>query len=202
MNLDQFVATAIGQDNSGELAPDATAAQRLLIDFNRSIDQLVDRHGLEAIGKTLWFAYGCVGDVAHDALQPAGESGYGDFYASLIDLYELGFANYCEDAAHHSHRAANSFATACYMLWDMDGGLEHLTLHARPELFPYAEVLFDFGLSHRHAAVQESFLHGLGHLHGQKTSFVEDKISQFLLRTDTTRELRQYAQECSTGLIL
>lgn len=206
MNLNQFVLAASSQcsfEEQGELDDlSPTEAQRLLTEFNRSVDQLIDQHGVDSIGKAVWHVYGCVGDTARDALSPIAESGFGDFYDSLTDLYDLGFAKHCEDAAGHSDRGGNNLATACYMFWDMDSGLEHLTLRGRPELFSYAEQLIDFGLSHKHAAVQESFLHCLGHLHAWKASFVEGRISRFIKRTDISKEIRQYAQQCGAGYIM
>lgn len=85
------------------------------------------------------------------------------------------------------------------MLWDMDSGLEYLTFRGRPELFQYGERLIDFGLSHSHAACQESFLHCLGHLHFDRPEFVQSKIACFLRRKDVDRTMRDYAKRLGTA---
>jgi hypothetical protein len=89
---------------------------------------LIGNRGLEPIGNALWTFYGSASGLTHDALDPSAEAGYAAFYASLETLYDRGFARYCDDCQGHSDRGGK-FATACYMLWDMDSGLEHLSFH-------------------------------------------------------------------------
>ena len=179
-----------------------SSAQALLTEFNHRIAELVSAHGLDRIGNAIWFLYGCVSNTTHDALEPSADSGLDEFYDSIRVLYEEGFCAFCDNLAGHSHANPNSFATACYMLWDMDSGLEYLTLRGRPELFQFGERLVDFGLGHSHAACQESFLHCLGHLCFDRPDFVDSKVSQFLCRTDLDNEIKTYAMQCRTGMIL
>jgi hypothetical protein len=197
--LDDFVADAISRGDSDFYYGSPSNAQNLLIEFNLGICDLIAKYDLESIGKAIWYIYGCCSNTMHDALDPSADNGLPEFYRSLEELYNNGFAQYCENAAGHSDRNPNSFATACYMLWDMDSGLEYHTLRGRPELFPFAEKLIDFGLAHKHAAVQESFLHCLGHLHYVRASFVVSKITQFLRRSDLDAGIREYAEACQRG---
>ena len=116
-------------------------------------------------------------------------------------VYDKGFAAHCQDEAGHSDRS-HSLATACYMLWDMDSGLEYHSFHGHPLALSAMDELLDFGLAHRHAAVQESFLHCLGH---RATSFpdrVAARIDRFLKRNDISSEIRNYALACRGGCIL
>lgn len=87
------------------------------------------------------------------------------------------------------------------MIWDMDG-IEYLTFHRTDTQRQMVEPLVDFGLRHNHAAVQESFLHCLGHQIDSHPSFVRPKLQHFLLRRDLQPEIREYAEQCMTGMIL
>ncbi len=136
--LDDFVADAISDGNTDFYYGSPSNAQNLLIEFNLGIGNLIAKHDLDPIGKAIWYLYGCSSDTTHDALDPSTDSGLPEFYRSLQVLYDHGFAQYCEDA--RGHRNPNSFATACYMLWDMDSGLNYHTLQGRPELFPFARA--------------------------------------------------------------
>jgi hypothetical protein len=127
LRLEDFVADAISGGNADFYCESPADAQRLLIEFNRNIDSLITTHGIEEIGKAIWYLYGCVGDTARDALDVSVADGAPEFYRSIQDLYDSGFAKYCENAIGHSNRNPNSFATACYMLWDMDSGLNCCT---------------------------------------------------------------------------
>ena len=91
--------------------------------------------------------------------------------------------------------------TASYMIWDMDG-IEYLTFHRSPDYIELVEPLVDFGLTHEHAAVQESFLHLLGHQRDDHSNFVDPKLSKFLKRNDISKGIREYALQCQTGMIL
>jgi hypothetical protein len=197
--LDDFVADAISGGDTDFYYSSPSNAQNLLIEFNLGIGDLIVKYKLELIGKAIWYLYGIGSNTTHDALDPSADNGLPEFYGSLEELYNNGFAQYCENAEGHSDRNPNSFATACYMLWDMDSGLEYHTLRGRSELFPFAEKLIDFGLAHNRAAVQESFLHCLGHLHYVRASFVESKITQFLRRSDLDADIREYAEACHGG---
>ena len=179
-----------------------SSAQSLLIEFNHRVPELVRIHGLDPVGKAVWYIYGCVSGTTRDALHPSADSALARFYDSIRVLYGTGFSVFCDDSAGHSDVNPNSFATACYMLWDMDSGLSHLTFRGRPELFRHGERLIDFGLSHPHAACQESFLHCLGHLHFGRPDFVHSKITRYLRRRDIGRKIRKHAKQCRTGMIM
>jgi hypothetical protein len=107
-------------------------AQSLLIEFNHRISDLVATHGVDRMGKAVWYLYGCVSNTTYDALDPSADSGVSKFYDSMRMLYDNGFCAYCENCAGHSGIDPNSLATACYMLWDIDSGLEYQTLRGRP----------------------------------------------------------------------
>ena len=198
----EFLIDALSDGNTDYVYSSSSEAQALLTEFNLRIADVVTQHGVDATGKAIWYLYGCVSNTTHDALDPTADSGLTEFYNSICNLYDNGFAAHCEDCAGHSDRNPNSFATACYMLWDMDSGLEYLTLRGRSELFSFAEQLIDHGLAHPHAACQESILHCLGHIQTERKAFVSEKIAKFLRRRDLRSDIRDYAKQCRTGMIL
>ena len=197
-----FVENAIARGNTDFHYGEKRNAQSQLIEFNTRIEELIVAHDKETIGNAIWHIYGCCSNTTHDALDLSVDDGVVAFYASLKNLYECGFARYCISQRGHSDRTGGNFATACYMLWDMDSGLNYHTLRGRPTLFPFAESLIDYGLMHTHAACQESFLHCLGHMHYDKASFVDTKITGFLRRRDIDPAIRQYAKACRTGMMM
>ena len=123
--FDEFVLDAV---SGGETEFDYGApadAQRLLTKFNWQIEPIIEHHGLERVGDAIWYLYGCVSGMTHDVLDESVESGYSEFYKSIESLYDNGFAKHCVNECGHSDRGGDNFATACYMLWDMDSGLEY-----------------------------------------------------------------------------
>lgn len=196
-----FVLNALSEGRSGFECDSPAVVQSHVIEFNHLVPELVGAHGLDCVGKAIWYLYSVASDTTHEALDPAADSTIDRFYDSIRVLYESGFCRFCIDRPNHADISRNSFATACFMLWDMDSGL-NMTFGGRPELFRFGEHLIDFGLSHSHAACQESFLHCLGHLHFKYPQFVESKIDQFLQRRDIDGTMREYAAECRTGMIL
>ena len=201
VRLAMFEELLLHSIENGEFdAPELTFAstQEFLIRFNHEVDDLIQLHGVNDIGNAIWYMYGCLGDFARDALDTSVADGFSQFYESLEILYDRGFAKYCSPESGHF----NKLETACYMMWDMDSGLEYLSFNDRPELFTLAENLINFGLSHRHPSVQESFLHCLGHLEYKLPEFVHDKIDTFLFRRDVTSEMREYAKTARVGAVL
>ena len=173
-------------------------AQRLLIEFNRNCSSMASTYEQDAIGDAIWYLYGCVSGMIHDVLDPSVSSGFGEFYNSMQFLYDDAFATLLPN---RRSRGSAPLATACYMLWDMDG-IEYLTFSRTADTIRLAEPLIDFGLGHDHAAVQESFLHLLGHQRDSHPDFADPKLAAFLQRRDISSEIRKYALECQTGMIL
>lgn len=200
--FDDFVIDAVSDGNTAFDYGTPRNAQRLLTRFNWQINSIIERHGLDATGTALWYLYGSVSGMTYDVLDDSVEDGYGEFYKSMRSLYDIGFAGHCENRGGHSDVQGGKFATACYMLWDMDSGLEHLTFHGSSLRLALVDELITFGLRHDHAAVQESFLHCLGHRLDEMPNVVKPKLSEFLKRNNLSPEIREYARQCQTGKIL
>ena len=154
--------------------------QAFLIQFNNHVADLIGQHGAEAVGEAIWYLYGCVGDWGRDALDPsaADEYCYDPFFgsletASLVRERIRGTFALRTYARGHSARGTSLDTADVYMLWDMDSGRTNvldasrsprLCGRLRPLLRASTEAScstdWHFGSSaHRHAAVQESFLH-------------------------------------------
>lgn len=175
-------------------------AQRLLIDFNRNCSAMAKEFDQDAIGDAFWYLYGSASGMIHDVLDPSVSSGFGEFYFSMQSLYNDAFARLLPNRPGRGQGGA-PLTTACYMLWDMDG-IEYLTFHRAPAIIKLVEPLIDYGLQHDHAAVQESFLHLLGHQRESHSDFVDPKLATFLKRHDLSGEIYEYAKQCQTGMIL
>ncbi len=198
--FDEFVLDAVSggkTDFDYETKQDAIA---LLTRFNLEIDSIVNQFGTEKTGKAIWYCYGCISGMIYDVLDESNSNKWLDFYESMMTLYDDGFARHCENKYNHRLRQT-SFGTACYMLWDMDG-IEYLTFDRTEQQRQLVEPLIDFGLGHDHAAVQESMLHCLGHEIDFHPEFVHPKLSLFLRRRNLCPEIRDYALQCQTGMIL
>ncbi|MEM8671527.1 MAG: hypothetical protein AAGG48_28665 [Planctomycetota bacterium] len=198
--FDRFVFDAISDGRTDFEYDSKLIAQRLLTQFNLEIDAIVQDYGTERTGVAVWYCYGCVSGMIHDVLDDSIASGWPAFYESMFSLYENGFARYCENQLKHALRDTK-FGTSCYMLWDMDG-IEYLTFDRSDAQRNLVEPLVDFGLCHGHAVVQESILHCLGHQLDSHPDFVRPKLHRFLLRNDLQPEIREYALQCQTGMIL
>jgi hypothetical protein len=200
--FDTFVLDAISSGETDFDYETPANAQRLLTQFNHEIESVISEHGTDATGNAIWYLYGCLSSTTHDALDESVETGYATFYQSIESLYDNGFAIHCANDRGHSDVAGGEFSTACYMLWDMDSELEYLSFNGPSVLFGFVENLVDFGLRHKHAAVQESFLHCLGHRQHDKPEFVASRLATFCRRSDITPSIREYAKQCQTGMIL
>ena len=197
--FDEFVADAVKSGTTDFDYETNLQAQQLLTQFNLEIDAIIEQHGLDAAGKAIWYCYGCVSGMIHDVLDETNADGWGPFYESLKSLYDNGFAKHCENRRMHALRQSE-FGSAAYMLWDMDG-IEYLTFE-RSDRRQLVEPLVDFGLTHDHAVVQESFLHCLGHRLDSHPEYLAPKIAKFLQRNDLQDDIREYALQCQTGMIL
>ena len=198
--LDALIADAVAKGETEFDYGSCRNAQRLLIEFNRNCSSMAVTYDKDAIGDAIWYLYGCVSGMIHDVLDPSVSSGFGEFYLSMRSLYDDIFASLLPSEPGRGGGSA-SLTTACYMLWDMDG-IEYLTFNRSASNIELVEPLVDFGLRHEHAAVQESFLHLLGHQRDDHSAFVDPKLAIFLNRSDISGNMREYALQCQTGMIL
>lgn len=109
-------------------------------------------------------------------------------------LYSDCFAPRCSQALSHLNQPGSSLNGFCYMLWDVSPLGDYNATVAK---------VMQHALTLPNIACTESALHGLGHYCGQNPTLVRDIIDQYLSSGFHVRpELRQYALQARTGLIL
>ncbi len=95
---------------------DGPIAGKLLREFNRSSDAIVQTYGAEDAGQIVWGLYG-PGGIVSDALFQLDDCEALSTLRSIRELYRNGFAKHC------THRIGEEWPTkldlACYMLWDI-----------------------------------------------------------------------------------
>ncbi len=175
---------------------DGSISGKLLREFNRSSDSIVQTYGVEDAGQIVWGLYGA-GGLAHKALLGSTEK---DALATLRSVYELylnGFGKYC------THRIGEEWPTkldlACYMLWDMNGGLKSAAFGSRYGMESVALEILETCLSNGNESVQESALHALNHLHHDRPTVATKLINKYLSRPGHTRAAIWYARTCREG---
>ncbi len=200
--FDDFVRNAINPGKHVFFYDSPKEGQHLLSEFNFRIANLLDEFGVESIGEAAWYLYSCASGITFDATNVTERAGIERFVASLRTLYDDGFCRVCKSCRGHSDVDERKFSTACYMLWDLDSGLQALFESDDQLLLKYGDELLEFGLTHPHLACQESFLHGLGHLQETRPEYAQIRIETYLSRDDIPMEMRNYAKNCAIGNIL
>jgi hypothetical protein len=92
--------------------------------------------------------------------------------------------------------------SACFMLWDMDGGIGAIPLLRRPKhLVPICYEVLEHALALDSPQCWASALHGLGHIVGSHPSPARELIDAFLdgKGRDAPEDLRAYAQDARRG---
>lgn len=163
--------------------------------------QHVKELGPHDMGQLLWYAMGSgaswwsdIGDVPIETAESA--------VLAVRDLYEQCFLPSLTEWRGPG-TASEKLETACYMLWDMDGGLSSILYHHSPRRLAQAcyEVL-EFALSLPSEACWESALHGLGHVISARAEPGRSIIDRWRKATPgIPPELEQYAQAGWSGCV-
>ncbi len=96
---------------------------------------------------------------------------------------------------------ANPLNTACYMLWDMDGGIDSFQFSG-VSAHTYASIqLLERLANSNHPATIESAIHGLGHMIDKFRDDCQPILEQISAREDVSAELRDYANKAIHGYI-
>ena len=126
--------------------------------------------------------------------------------AAVKTLYADLFKPSCPD--HFGHLDAgpeppNPLSSACYMLWDMDGGIGTLAARGNATVRDAAYDVLRHALDLDSLACNESALHGLGHLHHVHGKRATRLVDGFLARRGKAIpvELRRYAEAARIGRV-
>lgn len=175
---------------------DGSSSGKLLREFNKNSDTIVQTYGAEDAGQLVWSLYGA-GGLGHAAF---GESSDSEALATLRTVRELylnGFGKHC------THRIGEEWPTkldlACYMLWDMDGGLKFAAFRTRYEMESAALAILETCLMNENESVQESALQALNHLYYDRPEISVKLINRYLSHSGRTHAAIAYAQDCREG---
>ena len=186
------------EDVEPRLSADATA--RFVEAFCSRVEQHVEEDGPDVVGDVIWYLMGGGQQVWHDIGEAEHEAAR-DAILSLRTLYERCFALHLTGWKGVG-LADSRLETACYMLWDMDGGLETIPMLGAPEALvaPCYKVLRHV-LSLNSPACWESALHGLGHLIAHHRDPGRGLIDAFLQAKGrlVPDDLRRYAASARKG---
>ena len=164
--------------------------------FNREIGRI--RHGWSdsKLAKGIWHLYGSgscyMAEISH--LPPGAE--VNDFFASVLHLYMDLFEQRCSRFFSHLDRGPeqpNPLNGPCYMLWDMDGGIDSFRYSKNADHIECCVRLLERLTTSTHPATIESAIHGLGHMIDDFRDRCQPALEQVSSRQDVPKELRDYA---------
>ena len=146
------------------------------------------------------------GDVVMEVMRPTlSLARRRTLIASLKTLYTDCFAPRCARALSHTSdpiAAENPLNVVCYMFWDASP-LLHWSGDGADALNETVLDVLEATLAIDHPAVQESALHGLGHIrqHDRTNPRPERIIQTFLKTTPTSPTLRAYTEAAAAGCV-
>jgi hypothetical protein len=176
---------------------------RLVTTFCERSGELPDRIGRDTTGRLIWYLMGGGRQIWFDA-QRASPALAQAAILSIGELYERLFAVHLRDPSDGTTAVAHPLGTACYMLWDMSGGLTTILYQGKPPnlIDPCFEVL-DRALGLQSPACWLSALHALGHVASDYPDRVAALIDGFERRHARTVSptLSAYADAARRGLV-
>jgi hypothetical protein len=181
-----------------KLSADETA--KFVQDFCSRAGRHVEEIGADAVGWMIWYLMGS-GEQVWFEVEEASQECAEDAILALRHLYERCFAIHLTEWGGVGS-AQRRLATACYMLWDMDGGLESIPMFkGSKSLAPACYSVLEYALSLDSIACWESALHGLGHIVLRNPEPAQGMIDAFLAAKGrrVPDDLRQYALSARGG---
>ncbi len=195
-----LAAGRVHQEALDALTPDQLAelVEALCSRAGRHVEEI----GADAVGDLVWYLMGAGRQVWFEVAK--AEPGHAtDAVLGLRRLYEHCFARHLTDWRGVGEDP-RPLGTACYMLWDMDGGLDVIPRLGRPEhLVPACYQVLEHALSLDAPACWESALHGLGHIVFRHPDPGRAMIDRFLETQGrhVPEALRRYAASARTGCV-
>ena len=173
--------------------------------FNREIGQIRDHWSDVQIAKGVWYLYGCgSGYLAEvSGLEPGPL--VDDFFSSVPQLYTDLFEARCSHFFSHIDQGserANPLNSVCYMLWDMDCGIDSFRFSGIEAHINHSIQTLERLAESPHPAVIESVIHGLGHMIDDFRERAQPPLEKILSRDDIPTELHDYARNAIQGNIL
>ena len=119
-----------------------------------------------------------------------------DFFDSVPQLYENLFEVRCSRYYSHLDSGpdhANPLNGPCYMLWDMDCGIDSFRFSKVSSHIEDSIRILERLATSTHPATIESAIHGLGHMIGSFRGRCQPPLEYLASRADISVELRDYA---------
>lgn len=127
---------------------------------------------------------------------------YSEVYLSFINVIDNIFNIKCIPELSGGSKADISYLnTIVYMLWDNGSFGSPLFFMEESEIHPILFKLLEKQLSSSNIAVQESAIHGLGHIEYVHPKYVR-KVLWNYIKTCDNQNLKRYAEFAITGRIL
>lgn len=168
--------------------------------FNREIGRIRNDWSDSQLAKGIWHLYGSgscyLAEMSH--LPPGNE--VSGFFESVPYLYADLFEARCSRFFSHLDRGPeepNPLNGPCYMLWDMDGGIDSFRFSKNPEYIAQSIRLLEQLADSTHPATIESAIHGLGHMVGDFRDHCQPPLERIASRPDVPAELRDYANNAA-----
>lgn len=171
--------------------------------FCRRAGEHVIEFGAERVGRAIGYAFGVQTAHWHDIDKVPTAVGRDALFA-LFDLYRDCFARHLPGAGHVVGGAGDPLGMSCYMLWDMDGGLESIPMFGKPaELVDPCFHVLEQALTLASEPCWESALHGLGHIQPYHTARTQRIIDRFVRRQGRAlpEHIAEYAGAAREGLV-
>jgi len=183
--------------------PSPNELAELVREFCERSGELPNRVGRDGAGRLLWYLMGGGAQIWLQIREARADRAI-EAVLSLKCLYDELFAKELTDPEDAATTVAHPLGTACYMLWDMDGGLGSIPLLGAPNhlVDPCFDVL-EYALTVHNPACWLSALHGLGHSVSAAPERVRTLIQGFLARHDRIpHHLMRYAEATMSGRVL
>ncbi len=186
------------EESAPRLTPDQMA--EFVEDFCSRAGKHVEEVGADVVGQMIWYLMGAGEEVWHTVREASLEYAE-DAVRSLLYLYERCFAEHLPGWGGFG-RESPPLASACFMLWDMDGGLLGIPLFGEPKnLVPICFEVLEHALTLDAPECWASALHGLGHVASSHRERVQGAVDAFLAAKGrrVPDDLRQYALGARSG---
>ncbi len=166
--------------------------------FHREIGRIRDDWSDSQLAKGIRYLYGSGSCYLAEMSQLSPSSEVDRFFASVPHLYTDLFEVRCSRFFSHLGRGPeqpNPLNGPCYMLWDMDGGIDSFRFSKIPEHIGQCIRLLEHLTNSIHPATIESAIHGLGHMIDDFRGYCQPPLERVALRSDIPIELRVYAND-------
>ncbi len=173
-----------------------TQLAECFIRLNRGISTIKLSWGDSQLASGLWYLYGS-GSCYLSNISHLDQDGIvTEFFRSVPALYSDLFADRCTTFFSHldsGPEPANPLNGPCYMLWDMDGGIDSFWHSGRREYVELSVRLLEDLSALTHPAIIESVVHGLGHMVDNYRGKCQPILERIMDRAQLPQELKDYA---------